>query len=234
MPVTSIPQAGIAFMDIGFTIANPVYDGDKATVVMTDNVGTAFPADGGAATGTTCWVTSAMENLSSPGTYTTCSATGTTITITNLAKSGVNTNIKVRVLSTFNTVLGTASAIASVKTEDASTKTIDETSSALGSFTKGSYTNESPNNGEWGLGPIDEGTAGNANHFSAIAGAVPKAGGAAINSTTTAFKLKFKTTKAFQEANTNKTKITVRLPFETTESSIDRWFFSSTTQAIWI
>jgi len=220
---TDIPEGGaIVFMDASFTIGNPVYNSNTATIVFSDQVDGTFPTSG-SNTAVDCWMTEA--HLMSGSTYTACTSTASTVTVSNLKASGVNTQFKFRVLATLNTSSSTACTITSAKTMDGSATTIDETTSNLASLTRASSTdliNEAAS-GEWGIGLIVNGS--NADYAKTAGGVT------GLNvSNAAAFRVRFVSTLAFS----NTTVVTIKLPLNTSASSNYHWFASSTNARVQI
>jgi len=137
---TELADGAIVFMDVGFSLGNPVYNNNSATLTFTDNVQTPLPVAISYGTAPDCYMTEA--HMVSAGVYTACDATaGTTVVVSYLKASGTNTTFKFRVLATLNTTTSAPCKISTAKTEDSSTILIDETTAGLASFSRGTYTN---------------------------------------------------------------------------------------------
>lgn len=184
-------------MDASFTIGNAVYNEGTATVVFTDTFGT-FPVEGNGEA-VTCWMTDATL-VSSNSQYTTCAASTSTITVTDLKGSVAGTTFKFRVLATIAN--GTISKINSVLTSTG-TANIDNTTTGLHSWTIATAITLHNNPGiTWGFGAAGDGT-------DMVTAGGPKTGD--TDSNQNGFKVFFTASLAIGET----TSITIGLPLDT-------------------
>jgi len=205
---SEIPTSGtVLFMDVGFTIGNAVYLGDKAMVTMSDTL-TNFPTatSGGAAV--KCWVIDAL--VISTSAYTTCTTNGSVITLPSLPKSSASTTFKFRILAT--TVI--TSEITSVETQNLTNLSIDKTISGgtLKTLSKGTNLNEAVV-AETEMG-LDTKTA---TGFGLIAGIVDAWAG---DATAGSLRFQWKSAALINATST----ITVKLPVNTTAAANNSWF----------
>lgn len=118
---TNVPANSKLFMDSSFSIQNPVYERSTATITFADDVDGVFPNSGHGGTNVTCYMVDAFR-LSDGVTWTTCSASNKTVTVTDLKYGPSGTIYKFRVLATLN---GSSSKIATVTTKTSGTEEID-------------------------------------------------------------------------------------------------------------
>jgi len=121
---TNVPKDSILFMDSSFTIENAVYDGNTAILVFTDDISNTFPVTGHSPA-TDCYMVDASQ-LSASGatTWTTCSASTSTVTVSNLKHGSSGTIYKFRVLAKLDTNSASTSQITSITTKSGA-NTID-------------------------------------------------------------------------------------------------------------
>lgn len=199
-------------MDASFSLGNAVYSANSATLTFSDDVQENFPTAPSAGTAPTCYVTGA--HLVSAGVYTSCSATGAnTVLVSNLKASPGNTQFIFRVLATLNTTNGQNCRIVTAKTENGNSILIDESTTGLAAFTRGTYTNQTVTvNGTvtgWGLGD-NTGTDYFKEAGMDVAGADNSVDG---------FRLAFKQTQQY----TDTTVLTIKFPFQATDSNNNHW-----------
>jgi len=129
---TWITDAAVIFMDVDFNFANPVYNAGTAEVVLSDTT-EVLPGAGSDAGTSTCWVREAYEYTT--GSYTTCSAATSTISVANLASAGASSAFKMRIRATLASTT-TNSKINSIVTKTDANHSIDNTTSGLATLSR--------------------------------------------------------------------------------------------------
>lgn len=118
LPSTSIVSGLTIFMDITVAMNNPVNEGGSLVIVSSDNSGTW-------ASSNSCVVLS--NSLKSSATTNACSASGGTITVSDLSAQASGAIVMLRYLSTFSTTTaGTSAKLTSVTTKWSDGKEVDK------------------------------------------------------------------------------------------------------------